>query len=374
MCINHFAGELAAAKIGILANQASLTSQRTPIVKAFFDLGLNITSLFSPEHGISGSAQAGIYVEDTYDNNLQVPVFSLYGKNKSPTDDSLDLIDVMIIDLVDVGTRHYTYIHTMARVIEACARKSKPVWVLDRPNPIPGFEPEGYLCESRDQSFFSSFPIPITHQLTIGELAKLYVEYFDVDCDLRVVKMEGWKRGMWFDETGLPWVQPSPNMPCFDTALVYPGTCLLEGVNVSEGRGTQKPFEMIGAPWIDAGKLKSKLDSYGLGGVEFSIASFAPTMSKYEGQECNGVTIKVVDRTSFRPVLAGIAIICAIAAVYPEKLDFLNGGEFFDHLNGSSKVRKAILSGVEPKDIADGWQTDISEFERITGCFRALLY
>lgn len=372
--LDGYAGGLKNARIGILSNQASMTSNGKNITLACSEKGMNIAALFAPEHGAAGDIEAGVSVGDTRDAVLGVPVFSLYGSNRSPSDDSLDMIDVMVIDLADVGARYYTYIHTMARVIKACARKSKAVWVLDRPNPISGFVPEGYLCESRDQSFFSSYPIPITHQLTIGELAKLYVEHYGVGCDLRVVEMEGWMRGMWFDETGLRWVKPSPNMPSFEIALVYPGTCLLEGVNISEGRGTDRPFEVLGAPWIDSFALKAKLESYELGGVEFSQYIIIPNASKYQGQEFGGIELKITDRRSFMPVSTGIAIICAVCELYPDKLDFLGEGEFFDHLAGTKTVRKEILSGAEPKDIAVGWRTDTLDFEAIIDSSGALLY
>ncbi|MDH7601765.1 MAG: DUF1343 domain-containing protein, partial [Armatimonadota bacterium] len=295
---------------------------------------------------------------------------------RAPSAEMLSGIDVMIIDLQDVGARFYTFLYTAALVMRSCGEHNVPVWVLDRPNPITGTRPEGPVLEPEFASFVGLYPIAQRHALTIGELAKLFQEHFDARCTLEIVKMENWTRDMWFDETRLPWVLPSPNMPTLDTATVYPGMCLLEGTNVSEGRGTTKPFEMFGAPWIEPRKLKDTLVGLDLPGVGFREAYFVPTTSKYEGVRCAGLQLHVFDRESFRPVLTAVAVVAALRTLYPDDFNFrppsATGKCHFDLLCGTSSVREAIEQGVSPWEIARSWDKQLSEYARL--CEEVHLY
>ncbi|MGQ9581299.1 MAG: exo-beta-N-acetylmuramidase NamZ family protein, partial [Armatimonadota bacterium] len=253
---------------------------------------------------------------------------------------------------------------------------SIPVWILDRPNPITGLRPEGPVLNPNFTSFVGMYPIAQRHGLTMGELAKLFQKRFGVQCELTVVELDGWSRDMWFDETGLPWVLPSPNMPTLDTAIVYPGTCILEGTNVSEGRGTTKPFELIGAPWISPFKLKEQLLEYKLPGVVFREAYFTPYTSKFQGIRCAGLQIHVLERNKFQPVVTGVALVVAIRKLYPNNFSFrepnVDGNYHFDLLCGTSAVRDAIEKGKSPWEIAKMWESDMRKYVEL--CEDVYLY
>lgn len=368
--------ELKGRRVGIVANHASVTHGLVHISDALSEAGVVIGALFGPEHGVRGDVADGEPIEDAVDERLGVPAFSLYGKNRFPTPESLQLIDVMLIDLQDVGARFYTFLYTMANVMEACGKHDVPVWVLDRPNPISGLNADGPMLEPEFSSFIGKYPIPMRHALTIGELAQLFKSKFDVQCDLNVVRMQGWSREMWFDQTGLPWVLPSPNMPSVDTATVYPGLCLIEGTNVSEGRGTVRPFETFGAPWINSQDIRKTLLDYKLPGVTFREAYFTPNASKFQGQRCAGLQLYVTDRNVFRAPLTGVAVVCALQKLYPDEFAFRppssDGRRFFDLLCGTAKVREAVERGDSPWQIAATWESDLKSYqETITG---VLLY
>jgi len=358
------AGELANLRVGVLANQASVTRDGHHIIDALRRMNVKITALFGPEHGILGAGGPGERVNDSHHASLDVPVYSLYGKTRTPTPASLDLIDIMIADLQDVGARFYTFASTMASVMTACGDRGIPVWVLDRPNPINGRDTEGPVLEPDYSSFVGMFPIPIRHGLTMGELARLFVARFGVKCELEVIGMRGWRRNMFWDETGLRWMKPSPNMPEPDTALYYPGTCLLEGTNVSEGRGTGHPFQVIGAPWIDSDGLCRALSAYNLPGLEVH-----PTSWTGNGEAYRGVGIRASDRGAYRPVLTGVAVLRALRRLHPDEFEFAvpgaDGRTFLDLLAGTARIRLGILEDRSPFEIASDWDCDVAGFQSL---------
>lgn len=351
--------ELTGLRVGITASRASITSEGTHIGQAFLAAGGRLAALFAPEHGMWGDLPAGQDVHDDHDPRLGVPIYSLYGANKAPSPAMLGEIDVMIIDLQDVGARFWTFESTLSLVMEACGQACIPVYVLDRPNPISGLNAEGPVLDPAFSSFVGRFPIRLRHGLTIGELARHLQQQFGIKCDLTVVETQGWDREMWFDETGLPWVPPSPGMRTLDTATVYPGTCLLEGTNVSEGRGTDRPFEVFGAPWLDAATLSERMSEYNLPGVRLDIVRLTPSCGKFQGLECHGLRVNVTDRQAFRPVLTGVAITCALRRLHPTDFAFREPGSdgrcFFDLLAGTDTVRQAVESGADAWEIAGGW-------------------
>ncbi|MCL5103368.1 MAG: DUF1343 domain-containing protein [Armatimonadetes bacterium] len=368
LLLSEHIDEIRGRGVGVVPNQASVTRELLHIKDALKIAGVTIAALFSPEHGIDGNADAGARIVDSIDDRLGLPVYSLYGENKKPSVESLRPIDVMIFDLQGVGARFYTYESTLANVMAACGEAGIPVWVPDRPNPISGTNPEGPVLEPEFASFIGMFPIPIRHGLTMGELARLIAERFGVKCDLKVIPMQGWSREMFWNDTGLRWLKPSPGIVEPVTALVYPGMCLLEGTNASEGRGTPTPFELAGAPWADPRELRNALEEWHLPGVTFRAAYFTPTKSKCEGRLCGGVQIHVSDPTAFRPVLTGVALICALAKLWPKEFEFLPPGEdgrrHFDLLAGTDRLRNQIEAGESPSEIAASWEEGVSDYWR----------
>jgi uncharacterized protein YbbC (DUF1343 family) len=344
---------------------------------------IRIARLFGPEHGIRGEAQDMIGVDSAHDFRTRIPVVSLYGdrfESLLPTPEALADIDVLVVDLQDVGSRYYTFIWTMALCVQSAARAGVPVVVLDRPNPIGGSAVEGGNIDPSAESFVGLGSIPVRHGLTIGEVARLVRagipwggERFakPLDCDLEVIPMRGWQREDYFDATGLPWVLPSPNMPTPDTALVYPGMCLLEGTNISEGRGTTRPFEIFGAPFIDGYRLAETLAAERLPGVAFRPLSFRPTFHKFRGQVCGGVQVHVTSRSDFRPYLTGIASVRALRALAggafswrTEKYEFVSDRPAIDLLTGGDQIRQGIEAGMSLSDLRATWQTAEDDFRR----------
>jgi len=362
--------------VGIVANHASVTGDLVHISDALSAAGVKIGALFGPEHGARGDIADGELIGDSVDERLRVPVYSLYGKTRAPSPEMLEAVDVMIVDLQDVGARFYTFLYTMANVMARCGEHGVPVWVLDRPNPISGTSPDGPILEPEFSSFVGMYPIPMRHGLTVGELARLFASEFGVVCELRVIQMQGWSREMWFDQTGLPWVLPSPNMPSVETAAVYPGLCLIEGTNVSEGRGTVRPFETFGAPWIDPSELKAALGQCGLPGVRLREAYFVPSASKFAGTRCAGLQVYVTDRREFRPPVTGIAVVSALSKLYPGDFAFRppssEGRRFFDLLAGTARVREAIEAGASPWDIGASWEAGLAAYR--TAAASVMLY
>ena len=325
--------------------------------------GVHLVALFGPEHGIRGAQQAGASVGSGRDPITGLPVYSLYGKTRQPTPAMLKGVDVLVFDIQAVGARFYTYLYTMADAMKAAAAARIPIIVLDRPNPIGGTAVQGPVLDPKYASFVGEYPIPLRYGMTIGELAEFFNNQFHIGADLTVVKMRGWTRSMYYDGTPLQFVMPSPNMPTETTALVYPGMGLVEGTNVSEGRGTTRPFELAGAPWIDAEKLSRVLNDKHLAGVRFRPVHFTPTFSKYEGKPCNGVEVHVMDRDAFNPVVVGLNVIATVHDLYPRQFAF-NASDF-DRLVGNDWVRQDIEKGVPVAEMRRRWQKGLSQFKKI---------
>ena len=306
-------------RVGVVCNPASVDAELRNIVDRV--LGLKETTLaaiFGPQHGFRSDVQENmIETGHTRDDDRRVPIYSLYSETREPTAEMLAGLDLLVVDLQDVGTRIYTYIYTMANCLRAARRHGVKVVVCDRPNPIGGAAVEGPMLVRGYESFVGLFPIPMRHGMTIGELARLFNEEFDIGADLEVVAMDGWRREMYFDDTNVPWVLPSPNLPTLDSAIVYPGTVLFEGTNVSEGRGTTRPFELLGAPWIHAETFAESLNRLGLPGVKFRPTVIEPTFHKHAHAPCGGCQIHVLDRRAFRPVETGVALLTAFRACGP---------------------------------------------------------
>ncbi|MCJ7663683.1 MAG: DUF1343 domain-containing protein, partial [Desulfobacterales bacterium] len=314
------------ARIGLLCNQASIDPALRPSRRIIAELaGKNLQALFSPQHGIAGDAQANmVETEDGRDPELRIPIYSLYSsENRTPTEEQLAKIDCLLIDLQDCGTRVYTFATTMGLCLEAAAQYKKKVVVLDRPNPINGEQVEGNLLKEKLRSFVGFAPMPMRHGMTMGELASFFNKERKIGADLEIILMEGYKREYFFADTGLPWIPPSPNMPTPATALVYPGQVLLEGTNVSEGRGAAKPFESFGAPFIDARLLRQRLEKRNLLGCCFKEISFTPQFDKWQGELCHGIQIQVTDPKAYKPFYTTLAILPEIMKAWPDQFCFI---------------------------------------------------
>jgi uncharacterized protein YbbC (DUF1343 family) len=356
---------LSGKKVGLITNPTGIDSKLTSIVDLLHDdPDINLTALFGPEHGVRGDAQAGASVEYYIDEKTGLPVYSLYGKTKKPTPEMLKDVEVLVFDIQDVGTRYYTYIYTMAYAMEAAKENDIPFIVLDRPNPQGGESVDGPVLEPEFSSFVGLYPIPLKHGMTVGELATLFNKEFKIGADLKVIKMKGWKRDMDYDDTGLPFVLPSPNMPTVSTTFVYPATGLIEGTNVSEGRGTTKPFELIGAPYINSDELAGKLNALRLPGVKFRAASFTPTFSKYAGKLSHGVEIYITDREEFKAVPTGLHIIKTIQDLYPGDFEFLAANNF-NLLIGNGWIMSRIKAGSTVNEILKEYQVRQDAFKKV---------
>lgn len=357
-------------RVGLITNPTGVDQNLNSIVDLLHnDPDITLTALYGPEHGVRGAAQAGQYVEFYTDEVTGLPVYSLYGSTRKPTQEMLEDVDVLLFDIQDVGTRFYTYIYTMALAMEAAEEKGIPFIVLDRPNPLGGTKVEGPVLDPKFASFVGQYAIPLRHGMTVGELAKLFNKEFGINADLTVVEMNGWKRKSYYDETGLPFVLPSPNMPTLDTALVYPGAALIEGTNVSEGRGTTKPFELIGAPFINSTELAKELNALKLPGVIFRAASFTPSISKHSGKLSHGVQIHVTDRDAYQPVETGLHIVKTIHDMYPGQVTL---SAFFNNLIGNSWISQGIKDGMTVDEMKARWEADLKEFNKVRNKY--LLY
>jgi uncharacterized protein YbbC (DUF1343 family) len=339
-----------------------------------------LTALFGPQHGIRGDVQDNmIETAHTVDSETGLPVYSLYSETREPTESMLEEVDVLVCDLPDVGCRIYTFAYTIANCMRVAKRLGKPLIVCDRPNPIGGSAIEGNVLEPGFESFVGLFPIPTRHGMTLGELAQMFNRRWGIGCDLEVVKMEGWSRELWFDETDVPWVLPSPNIPTLDSATVFPGAVHLEGTQLSEGRGTTRPFEIVGAPFVDSAELSHHLEGLGLPGVRFRPSNFQPTFQKHAGNTCGGVQIHVLDRVAFKPVLTGVAVVKACHELYTDMFcwkeppyEYVYDKNPFDVIAGSDSLRHSIERGDTLEAIESSWQRECQAFEKIRKEF--LLY
>ncbi|MDO8527583.1 MAG: DUF1343 domain-containing protein [Deltaproteobacteria bacterium] len=364
-------------RIGILGHQASLNSKGEHIVDLLVDKKNNwkVTTLFGPEHGITTHAQDMEAVQSGVHKPTGLPLHSLYGhtdKSLRPTEEMLQNIDTLVIDLQDIGSRYYTYIWTASLCMEVCAKYKKEVIILDRPNPINGVTIEGELNQSGYTSFVGLYPLAVRHGMTFGEMARFFNDAQDLNCDLKVVSMEGWEREWYWDQTGLKWTNPSPNMRSPLQALMYPGTCLLEGTNVSEGRGTDIPFEIVGAPFVDSAELLESMKEFNLPGVQYESIDFTPTMQKHAGKLCHGMRFKVTDRNIFKPYVTGLALIWSLSTLYREKgfewrlepYEFIEDIPAVDLLTGSSTVRQAIEKHLPLRELLEWVEEPPTSFLR----------
>jgi uncharacterized protein YbbC (DUF1343 family) len=364
---------LSGLRVGLVANAAAVDRQLRHAAELLATApGVRLAALFGPEHGLLGHAQDLISVGDGQPTSDGILVHSLYGDtfaSLKPTPEVLRDLDALVIDLPDIGSRYYTFAATMCLCLDAAAAASKRVFVLDRPNPLGGVAIEGPARQPGFQSFVGWMDVPIRHGLTLGELARLHAREHRLDIALEVVACEGWRRDMAFPATGLPWVLPSPNMPAWETAVVYPGQCLLEGTNLSEGRGTTRPFELCGAPWLDARKLAGRLRDVRLPGVVFRPVHFQPTFHKFAGQLCGAVQLHVTDFAAFRPVLTGLTVLATMRELSRQRFhwrtepyEFVADIPAIDLLFGSDRERQGLEAGVSAGELAKGWQSEETAF------------
>jgi uncharacterized protein YbbC (DUF1343 family) len=363
------------ARVGLLVHPASVTRKLIHAADVCRKSpAFRLTALFGPQHGIRGETQDNMIEWDGFrDERTGLRVYSLYGKTRKPYSEMLTDIDAMVVDLQDVGARYYTFIWTMALVMEASMEMNLPVVVSDRPNPVGGRLIEGPLLKQGYRSFVGLHNLPVRHGMTIGEIASYLKDRFYPSVELHVIRMTGWKRDMWFEDTGLPWVLPSPNIPTVDTALVYPGMCLLEGTNISEGRGTTKPFELFGAPYIDPYALARHLSGFNLPGVLFRPVYFLPTFQKYAGRLCGGAQIHITDRERFKPFRTAVAVLKAAHDLYPAEFAWKEPPYEYedtllpiDILSGSDLLRKDIERGIAIREMELNWTAELREFNRKT--------
>jgi uncharacterized protein YbbC (DUF1343 family) len=359
--------QLAGLRIGLITNQTGRDrAGRSTIDVLFKASGAKLTALFSPEHGIRGLADEK--VSDTKDEQTGLPIFSLYGESRRPKPEQLKDIDALVYDIQDIGTRFYTYIATLGYVMEEAAKAKLPVFVLDRPNPINGVDVEGPIADADKLSFTAYHTLPVRHGLTIGELARLYNEERKINADVRVIAMDGWRRAMWFDSTGLVWINPSPNMRSLTEATLYPGVGLLETTNVSVGRGTDTPFEVIGAPWLDGQKLSAYLNAKRIAGVRFIPVRFTPKSSVFKNEECGGVNVVITDRAQFKSVMTGIEIAVALHRLFPADWKIDSYARLLVNADSLERLRR----GDSAEEIMRSWEAALESFRDTRA--RALIY
>jgi len=365
---------LAGQRVGLVCNPASVDRDlRHAADRLIAHPHARLTALFGPQHGFRSDVQDNmVETGHAQDGLRRVPVYSLYSETREPTAAMLRDVDVLIVDLQDIGSRIYTFVYTMANCLVAARRHGVKVIVCDRPNPLGGLAVEGPVLEPGFESFVGLYPMPMRHGMTIGELARLFNEHFGIGADLHVVAMDGWRRSMYYDLTGLPWVMPSPNIPTLDTAIVYPGSVLFEGTNLSEGRGTTRPFELLGAPWVVAEHFAGEMNRLSLPGVRFRPAVFEPTFQKHAGVACGGCQIHVLDREAYRPVATAVSLLSAFLACDPRRFRWRDPPYEYereklpiDILAGSSALRAAIDRGTPAAEIASSWERDVREFEQV---------
>ena len=354
-------------RVGAILNPTSIAPDFRHLADVLHEAKV-LAALFGPEHGVRGDAQYLEEVADSRDGRTGVPEHSLYGKDfasLTPRDEHLEGLDALLFDVQDVGSRYYTYLATMGLAMRAAARRKLPFFVLDRPNPIGGAAVEGGVVQKGFESFVGLFAVCARHGLTAGE----YARFVNPGCELHIAQMEGWRREMLFADTGLCWVMPSPNMPTVDTALVYPGMCLFEGTNLSEGRGTTRPFEIFGAPWLDGEKLAQDLAREGIEGVAFRPCSFTPTWDKHKGQRCHGVQAHILEPRRLQPVRLGVAAIVHARAQDParfrwrtERYEFVEDKPAIDLLTGSDAFRQSIEAGKNTQELCSMWDAERAKY------------
>jgi len=361
-------------RVGLVTNHSAVTPDKTSIIDVVAaGKGFTLVALFSPEHGIRGTEDA--HVAGGRDEKTGLPIHSLYGKTRKPTPEMLKDLDLLVFDIQDIGARYYTYISTLAIVLEAAKENDKAVLVLDRPNAIGGDAVEGPILEEGLRgSFIGYFGLPTRHGLTLGELARLYNSEFKIGCRLDVVKMEGWKRSMYFDDTGLPWINPSPNMRSLAAAVAYPGLGALEGTNLSVGRGTEKPFVWYGAPWLDGARVCADLESRKLPGVRWKPVKFTPAkqpgmpLYPHTDKECGGFEVEIADRAAFRPVAASLHVLDALHRLHPKDFSF---GKSCGMI-GLRSIEADLQAGKSPAEIERAWQPELDAFKAARA--KVLLY
>ncbi len=359
-------------RLGLLCHQASVNRALEHAVDLLRSLrSARLVALFAPEHGLAGAAQDHALIPTSREPATGLPVISLYGRGHAPSRAMLGTLDALVCDLQDVGARYYTFLWTMTLAMEACGRAGVRVIVLDRPNPLGGAQVEGNVSDPRFASFVGRYPLPVRHGMTMGELARHLNARHGLNCRLEVIPMRGWRRAMLWEETGLEWVAPSPNMPTPDTARVYPGACLIEGTNLSEGRGTTRPFEWVGAPFVEGPRLSHALTGLCLPGVRFRPCQFQPTFHKWRGRLCGGVQLHVTDPRRFKPYLTGLALIRTVRRLYPRRFAWRRPPYEFerrrlpiDLLCGTDLIRRQIEAGRPLDQLEAGWRPALAQFLR----------
>lgn len=373
--VNEYFHLIEGKRVGIIANHTSLLNKRKHLIDYLFESKkVKVIAAFGPEHGFRGKAPAGEKIETTIDEKTGIPVYSLYGKINKPTPQMLKDVDVLIYDIQDVGARFYTYISTLYLCLEAAAENNIDFIVCDRPNPIGGVDVDGPIVKKDFESFVGIAPIPIQHGMTIGELALYFNDLIEQKtgkkAKLKVIEIEGWKRNMYFPETGLDWISPSPNITDFWTAMIYPGTCLIEATNVSEGRGTGKPFQIIGSPFINSEELINELEKLGFKSVYFVPIQFNPvdiegmaTNPKFKGQNCNGIRIQIESTEFFHPVQFGFALISTLKKLYTK--DFQINTARMNRLVGDDKITEMLNNAVDYREIVKYYENELNQFKQI---------
>ncbi len=377
--LDDHVARLRGARVGLLCNHTAVDHRYRHAVDLLRGAGVELTRLFAPEHGVRATVQDMIGLDEQRDPVSGLPVVSLYTDHVAslkPRPETLADLDVVLFDIQDIGSRYYTYQATLGYTMQVAGPLGVKVVVLDRPNPINGRAVEGNLVQEGFESFVGAFPIAVRHGMTVGELARFFTRYCEVACEVEVVRCEGWSRDQWLDQTDAPWVYPSPNMPTLDTATVYPGTCLVEGTNLSEGRGTTRPFHLIGAPWLDpeasARACTARAEAVGLRGVIFRPAAFLPGFQKHARQGCGGVEIHVTDRGALNAWLLGLVVCDALRSVDPEKFrwrtetyEFVDDPIAIDLLTGSSAYRACVEAGGDLRDVLAGWAPELAVFREL---------
>jgi uncharacterized protein YbbC (DUF1343 family) len=360
---------IAGKRLGLITNPSGVDAWLRPTADQLHQAqNVELVALFGPEHGIRGYAADGATVDAVRDQRTGVLAHSLYGARRQPDEAMLRSLDALVFDIQDVGVRFYTYLYTMSLSMAACAHYGLQFIVLDRPNPIGGIAVEGNVLDPAFASFVGLYPIPIRYGMSLGELARLFNEVFSIGVELHVVEMRGWRRLTYWEETGLPWLPPSPNMPTVDTAVVYPGMCYFEGTNISEGRGTTKPFEQVGAPFIEAERLADRLNALELPGALFRPVYFQPSASKYAGHTCQGVQVHVLNRQILQPVRTGLETLATIKKLWPGEFAWhipQGGIHNFDRLAGTDQLRLALDAGTPVDEILAGWEEDLQQFKNL---------